>query len=270
MNCTVTGNIWQGLQARGGTASVTNCIFYFNYNSDQQIYPDGLPVGYSCVQGGYPGTGNIIFTPSLCPDTLSLLEGSPCIDAGEPGLEFRDGCVSSEDCSPYARGGSRNDMGAYGGPGVCNWTDPRPEPVIRINPDNAIAALGLTAQMGVIATGNEPLSYQWYREGTAWSGQTNSVLTLPGVVLGQAGSWTVVVSNALGSPISQPVQLMVSKLAVTPAGFDQGKPVLHIANGARDLVCAIHATNVFAGGDTYAVGSQWPKVDTITMSGAET
>ena len=81
-------------------------------------------------------------------DNLSLIEGSPCIDAGDPGLEFRDGCRSDEPCSPFARGGPRNDMGAYGGPGVCYWTQPRAEPVIRIAPDYEIGFQGQRGQAG--------------------------------------------------------------------------------------------------------------------------
>lgn len=269
VNCTVTGNTHQGLEA-STTASVTNCIFYLNYANGEQVYPSSLKIGYSCIQGGYLGTGNISFNPSLCPDNLSLLAGSPCIDAGDPGLEFRDGCVSTEDCSPYARGSTRNDMGAYGGPGVCNWTDPRPEPVIRINPDNAIVAVGRDAQMGVIATGDDPLSYQWFVGGNPVSDQTNSVLSLTNVQLTSVGVCTVVVSNALGSATSQPVQLMVSKLAVSAAGFSAGKPVLRIANGTAGTLCAIHAISGLTVGDTSSVPSDWPKIDTITLTGAET
>jgi len=46
-----------------------------------------LDVSYSCVEGGYPGTGNIPLDPLLFGPAGSdahLREGSPCIDAGDP------------------------------------------------------------------------------------------------------------------------------------------------------------------------------------------
>ena len=44
-----------------------------------------------------------------------LMEGSPCIDSGDPSPEFNDG-----QCPP-AKGMERNDMGAYGGPKNYDW-----------------------------------------------------------------------------------------------------------------------------------------------------
>ncbi|MDY6834576.1 MAG: NosD domain-containing protein [Chloroflexota bacterium] len=53
-----------------------------------------------------PGTGEISEDPLFEDDDYHLSEGSPCIDAGHPGPEFSD------------PDGTRNDMGAYGGPGT--------------------------------------------------------------------------------------------------------------------------------------------------------
>lgn len=68
---------------------ISNSIFYSNTAPrDPQIY--GSPtVQYSCVQGGYSGTGNIFANPSFVdPSTgdFSLDVGSSCIDAGNNDL----------------------------------------------------------------------------------------------------------------------------------------------------------------------------------------
>jgi len=61
-------------------------------------------ITYSDVQGGWTGTGNLDVDP-LFSDTLYHLGlGSLCIDAGNPDPAYND------------PDGSRNDMGAYGGP----------------------------------------------------------------------------------------------------------------------------------------------------------
>jgi hypothetical protein len=56
-------------------------------------------------------------------NTLELSANSPCIDAGDPGEAFSDVCF------PPSQGSELNDMGAYGGPGACEWQSNEP-PVI--------------------------------------------------------------------------------------------------------------------------------------------
>ena len=80
--------------------------------------PFGDPdVTYTCITGGFTGTGNIDEDPLFMDpsqgdgngfDGLNaswwLQAGSPCIDAGDPDAMYND------------PDGTRNDMGAYGGP----------------------------------------------------------------------------------------------------------------------------------------------------------
>ena len=102
-NCTFSEN---SANTKGGgmynTSSsmpaLTNCIFWGNSGgSDPEIY-DRATVAYSCVQGGYTGTGNIDADPLFvdAPDDVSLLPGSPCIDAGN--RERRAGYGQSRGC----------------------------------------------------------------------------------------------------------------------------------------------------------------------------
>ena len=80
---------------------------------------------YTCVQGGFPGIGNIDDDPLLTdPESgdFTLQPDSPCIDAGSPDASFNDGCL------PPGLGTVRNDMGAYGGPGNCGWESFNPPP----------------------------------------------------------------------------------------------------------------------------------------------
>lgn len=83
---------------------------------------NGLPsVSFSDVAGGWPGPGNIDADPLFEDSVLFYLSGgSPCIDAGDPDSSFYD---PEDPSNPGfalfpAMGALRNDMGAYGGPGV--------------------------------------------------------------------------------------------------------------------------------------------------------
>ena len=54
----------------------------------------------------------------------------------------------------------------------------------------------------VTATGTQPFTYQWRKDGTAIAGATNRTLTLANVTSSAAGAYTVVVTNAQGTATS--------------------------------------------------------------------
>jgi parallel beta-helix repeat protein len=64
---------------------------YFDNHTGSSFSPD-------------PGTGEISADPRFADAVYRLAEGSPCIDTGHPGPQYND------------PDGTRNDMGAYGGP----------------------------------------------------------------------------------------------------------------------------------------------------------
>ena len=70
--------------------------------------------------GGNYTLENVINADPLFVDPTNqiflLQDGSPCVDTGDPGSAYNDGC------RPPAKGTERNDMGAYGGPDNCYWS----------------------------------------------------------------------------------------------------------------------------------------------------
>ena len=131
-NCTfnlnATGNIGGGIYNSNGNDAVLNsCILWDNTDNNgngetSQFHPSGTPaIRYSCLRGwsgawGGPGNigGNPLFVLPLGidgilgnrDDNLRLMALSPCIDTGDPNPLLNDA------------DGTRNDMGAYGGPGA--------------------------------------------------------------------------------------------------------------------------------------------------------
>jgi hypothetical protein len=270
----VVENSGNGVVSAYGPVSLTSSIVYWNTGAALGGHLAYFAICYSCIEGmkleDWPSCGNINSNPSLC-DGGSLRIGSPCIDAGDPGLEFRDGCIDNEEtCSPYARGGTRNDMGAYGGPGVCYWTEPRAEPVIRIPPLDRIYFEGQPA-MDVLATGADPLIYQWFRDGLPVPGQTNFILMPGDPALADVGhSYTVQVSNAVGTVTSNPsIPLRVAQLEARTDGLTDGRPRLLVRNGKTGERCAIYSLSPLALGETLVVpgtgGGQWLLRDTLTF-----
>ena len=89
-------------------------------------------------------------------------------------------------------------------------------PSITTQPVGQTVVAGSTATFSVTATGTAPLSYQWFYNGTnLLAGATNTVLALANVQTNQAGSYTVVVTNAYGSITSSVAALIVNRVSQT-------------------------------------------------------
>ncbi|MFB0515177.1 MAG: right-handed parallel beta-helix repeat-containing protein [Candidatus Neomarinimicrobiota bacterium] len=102
-----------GIDSLGGTVTIENCIVV-NNGRGGNIYPPPHYAWVPCVIYSNAGEGwpdvnstNIADDPLFADPTMgdfNLQPGSPCIDAGNPDPDFND------------TDGSRNDMGAFGGP----------------------------------------------------------------------------------------------------------------------------------------------------------
>jgi DNA/RNA endonuclease G (NUC1) len=105
-------------------------------------------------------------------------------------------------------------------------------PIIEQGPQAQTLAAGGTATFSVTASGNAPLTYQWYFEGQPISGATTSTLTLENVALEQMGSYRVTVTNSVSSATSESVLLVVT--GVPPSILTQ--PVSQTVNAGENVV----------------------------------
>ncbi len=87
-------------------------------------------------------------------------------------------------------------------PGGPSFTQ-QPAPVAATNYVNGLVSFG------AVVGGSPPLSLQWQLDGTNVPGQTASSLTLANLQTNQAGTYTLVASNAFGVTNSAPVTLTV-------------------------------------------------------------
>jgi len=78
-----------------------------------------------------------------------------------------------------------------------------------------VVSVGGNATFSVTATGTAPLTYQWFFGSTAVTDATNATLTLSNVQTNQAGSYSVVITNAHGSVTSSVASLTVNQLSQT-------------------------------------------------------
>jgi pectin methylesterase-like acyl-CoA thioesterase len=120
---------------------------------------------------------------------------------------------------------------------LYGWV-PQLSPNILTNPVSQSVGGGQSASFAVTATGIPNPTYQWLKNGSPLSGQTNASLAISGANANNAGSYSVIVSNSAGVVTSSSATLIVSNTAptLTPVA-DQTVSVganLSITNVAND------------------------------------
>jgi len=107
-------------------------------------------------------------------------------------------------------GGHSNGTNAYAITGIRLEELPAGPPSILVQPENQTANSGQFATFSVSATGLRPLSYQWYRNGSAIAGATNSNYATGALSFSDYGrKFFVTVSNSLGFAVSSNAMLTV-------------------------------------------------------------
>jgi uncharacterized repeat protein (TIGR01451 family) len=120
-------------------------------------------------------------------------------------------------------------------------------PVISSQPESRTNVAGTEASFSVTATGQPPLSYQWYFKATnTLSAATNSTLTLTNVQMAQAGDYLVVITNPGGSVTS-----VVATLTVRVPPFISQQPASLVVTQGN-----LAGFSVLAGGDP-PLSYQW-------------
>lgn len=93
------------------------------------------------------------------------------------------------------------------------------------HPQSVSIASGNDATFSVTASGTPTPTFQWQRNGNAIPGATSNILKVPGASTSDAGDYTVVVTNALGSVTSNKATLTVSSTSTptpSPTGGSSG------------------------------------------------
>ncbi len=122
-------------------------------------------------------------------------------------------------------------------------------PTIDTHPQNQTVVAGTSVTFNIIAAGTAPLSYQWKLNTSDLPGATSATLALSKVQAADAGSYTVVVSNAGGSITSSPATLTVINPA-TP-------PTITLQPESQSVTVGANVTFTIAATATAPVSYQW-------------
>ena len=142
------------------------------------------------------------------------------------------GCIGSE-CSGHAPStGYVDRIRVFKGvllPQELDYRDYTQEldaPEITVQPEDQTVDEGEDVTFTVVATGSEPLVYQWYKDSLAINGAVNPSYTIQGALLEDSGDYTVAVSNAAGTVWSLAANLKVkSKVLIFTVQADDATRV---------------------------------------------
>ena len=133
-------------------------------------------------------------------------------------------------------------------------------PGIVTQPSNQSVLAGQTATFSVAASGTQPLTYQWQKNGAAISGAVSANYTTPATTSADNGStFVVVVTNSAGTISSSPATLTVNPDPVAPSITSQP--------ASRSVTAGQTATFTVAASGTAPLSYQWQK-NGAAISGA--
>lgn len=176
-----------------------------------------IPLTAQC-QFTVPSEDTLVLPPmtlQITPSESLQMRGCTLVRAGRRylgGFEFEDGnpLTSWRDHFRWALEiEDPNDEDHDGIPDLTDGSASVPPPVITLPPQSRTVVVGDSVVFSVSASGGEPLSYQWRKDGNLLPDATGSYFAIAPVRVSDAGDYTVVVSNRAGSATSAAATLVV-------------------------------------------------------------
>ncbi len=227
------GNLY-GTTLQGGSAG-EGAIFKLNISGPLQI--TGQPADQAAYLGGTArftvatfGSAPVFYQWQQ--DGINLTNGGNISGATSATLTLSN--VTVDDAALYSVVASNSLNSVTSDDAVLEVIFSPPN--ITRQPASLTRVVGTTASFNVTVTGDVPLYYQWQQNGTNLidggniSGSTSNTLTLSSVVLTNAGTYAVIVSNSIHAVSSAPATLTVVPTTASSASL----AVLRLLSGGGD------------------------------------
>lgn len=198
-------NITSGVSTYLTTLSSSGSSFSVIRNN---IYAEKIPSGnaayringtnyatFSAWTNAFLDAGSMWLTNDTLSDLGIPTSNSATVDSGATLTNFTTDIVGATRTEPW-------DIGAF------EYT--AAVPAISSQPTSLYRQIGTSATFTISASGTAPLAYQWLKGASAITDATNSTYTISSCVLGDAGSYSCVVTNAYGSATSSGAVLSVT------------------------------------------------------------
>ena len=240
----------------------------------------------SVVLAACGGGGDTSTAPSITtqPASLTVVVGQPAVftvaASGSPaptfqwrknGIDLPGATSASYSVAATAAGDNgalfsvvvSNSAGSVTSSAATLTVGPPPAPVIVTQPSDVSVVVGSTAVFSVLATGADPITYQWRKNGTPIVGATAASYTTPVMALADAGAvYSVAVNNPGGTATSRDALLTVT---VGPSA-----PTITTSPASQTVTEPATARFTVAAGGTAPLAYQWRRngVDIVGATAA--
>ncbi len=236
---TTSGGMMGGMTVDLGTLGGTNSIAYCLNNAGTAVgmseMADGMPHAFMATVG-MGGTVQTLDLNTLVPTNSGwmLMEARGINAAGQI-----------------------IGWGMYGGMTNAFLLTPTAAPVMTMSaPPSQVVGPGIPVTLRMQMSASEPLTYQWLQDGTPIPGATNPTLSLGGMSMTNAGQYTVMVRNSVGT-----VAMSSATLSMFSMIQSNGAPRLMVAAPAGSRFRIDYSDMV--GGD-----ANWQTMTNFTMMGS--
>ena len=229
VNGTLAAHLEEGYTpAPGDVFAIVNCgtnfVVFTNFNlPEPELWATNSKNGILTlsVTTGYELNVSVTFAHAIVAVGSDVTFTATVDQPGEFGFQWLDNGAhlpAATNASLILRGVSKADSGAYSVIVTSPLTNVTSVPVqltvlapaaILDPPAPASAHVGGEVTFNVGASGDSPLAYQWFFNGTPITWASGPSLTLSEVGRPQAGAYSVAVSNPAGSVTSAPVALTI-------------------------------------------------------------
>ncbi len=153
------------------------------------------------------------------PNYIAKFDGQTWIPLAG-GLDDVASCVAADGTNVFV-GGAFTFAGDSPSYHFGVWNDRTPN--IWLPPlDGQIVTAGSNLTFSASVAGTQPISYQWFLNGVAIAGATNSTLSKTNVQSADMGNYTLLVSNIYGAVLSDPANVQLYSVVIFSDDFESG------------------------------------------------
>ena len=141
--------------------------------------------------------------------------------SGATSSSYRIARVTTSSAGTYTVVATNSAGSATSNGAVLTVTSAGTAPSFTVQPMSQTASIGASVTFTVAASGSPAPTYQWRKNGVNIGGATNASYTISSVAAGDAGTYTVVASNSVGTATSSGAVLTVTAGATPPTFLNQ-------------------------------------------------
>jgi len=217
---TGTGTYLVGLTAKSsanaGASETTAATLTINIAPGVVVTPPGItaqPASLTVTQA-QTAVFSVVAT-STVPLTYFWRKGGTAMTNG-PNPSLTIASVQSADAGSYSVIVSNSAGTVTSSNATLTVIVPPAPPAIVTQPANQSVIVGQTATFNVSATGATPLSYYWRNGTTVLTNSASASFSIPNAQTADAGTYSVIVSNSLGTATSSNATLSVNTAVTAP------------------------------------------------------